>query len=268
MYAFPKSLAIVNDFGSALSKALSLSSQTSVTTGASNVKGSWVALETSTDYAAYGFYVGVWGVATSASSRRLAFDIGIGGSGSETVLLPDFLVSTDVLTGINPGGGLHYFPLYIPSGVRVSIRAQGSTAVTVKAMIMFNYGGGITPIFQRCVALGMNTSSATQAVSVTPSSGAYGGYTTIATTSQTFHALLPSIGINSVSAPSTFVSLAIGVGSSDIFRRGFVSSVTESIGSTNNILPYYAHIASGTTLQARLWASDATPSFVSLYGFN
>lgn len=262
-------------FGSAFSKTASISNQTTVTTsGSNNTKGSWVELESSTDYAVSGFYLIVDAAARSANQQRILLDVGIGGAGSEHVLVPDLLFSTGDIVDRGQGGHYVYIPMYIPAGTRVSARTQVNTSAprTARVAIIFNYSGeSLLPIFQGCDALGITTGS-TSGVQVTSGSGgSYGAYTTLLTTSREYSALgLVSVGARSSSMTNSFIGIDIAVNrGSDIFlfRRGFVARNQESIGWTNCVLPYYGKILSSDTIKARCWATSTDDFHISLSGF-
>lgn len=261
-------------FGSALSKTASISAQTTVTTSGSNhTKGSWVELESSTDYAVHGFYLIMDAASTSATAQRMLVDVGIGGAGSEVVLVPNILVSSGTATDRINGGHHLYVPMYIPSGTRVAARAQVNTAAakTLKMAIIFNYSGeSLIPTFQKCDALGITTGS-TAGVSVTPGSGAYGSYTTIATISRGYSALLVVAAIRDNNTSTNFlgVDVAFNRGSDTfLFRRAFSVSNNESVSWLSTIMPHYSPVIASDVLKARAWYSTSTRSFdVALYGF-
>lgn len=262
-------------FGSALSKTASISTQTTVTTSGSNhTKGSWVELEASTDYAVYGFYLIVDATARAANQQRILLDVGIGGAGSEQVLVPNLMFSTGDIVDRAQGGHYIYVPMHIPVGTRVSARTQvnASASKTARVAIIFNYSGeNLLPIFQGCDTLGITTGS-TSGVQVTSGSGgSYGSYTTIVTTSREYSALgLVSVGTRASSMSNSFVGVDIALNrGSDIFlfRRGFVARGQESIGWVNHMLPYYGKILSGDVIKARCWASNTQDFHISLSGF-
>lgn len=262
-------------FGSALSKTASISAQTTVTTsGSNNTKGSWVELESSTDYAVHGFYLIVDATARAANQQRILLDVGIGGAGSETVLVPNLMFSTGDIIDRAQGGHYVYIPMYIPVGTRVSTRAQVNTSAarTARVAIIFNYSGeSLLPIFQGCDALGITTGS-TSGVQVTSGSGgSYGAYTTIATLSREYLALgMVSVGARSSNMSNSFIGVDIALNrGSDIFlfRRGFVVRNQESIGWANCILPYYGKVLSGDIIKARCWYATSEDFHISLSGF-
>lgn len=261
-------------FGSALSKTANISGQTAVTTsGSNNTKGSWVELESSTDYAVHGFYIIVDNTARSANTQRILLDVGIGGAGSEQVLVPNLLFSTGVVVDRVQAGHHVYIPMRIPAGTRVSARTQvnASASRTANVAIIFNYSGeSLLPIYQNGDALGITTGS-TSGVTVNSGSGSYGSYTTIATISREYSALgALCVGCANGTLNSSFLGVDIAVNrGSDIFlfRRGFVVTTDESIGWVNDLLPYYGKFLSGDVIKARCWYSNSKDFHISLHGF-
>lgn len=88
-----------------------------------NTMGSWVQLLAASTRDAYGLQLIMRSaVAQSATNNDYLLDVGIGGSGSEQVILPY----------INAGGATvgrrYFFPIYIPAGSRIAVRSQRSVA--------------------------------------------------------------------------------------------------------------------------------------------
>lgn len=86
-------------------------------------KGSWVELTSSTS-ALTQFVVIMISMANNApSNARWSIDIGTGGSGSETVLIPDLrMIATASATLLNPNS--YQMLTYIPMGTRLSARCS------------------------------------------------------------------------------------------------------------------------------------------------
>lgn len=94
---------------------------TTITSNVSaNTKGSWTEIVSSTDFAASGMDLMI---SVIDGDRSFLFDIGIGSGGSESVVVPNIPAcgrSTREITS------LVYYPLFIPSGARISARCQDS----------------------------------------------------------------------------------------------------------------------------------------------
>jgi hypothetical protein len=102
----------------------------SVTAHASaNTIGAWVELIAATTYESGGIMVQLAGLQTTATTnQRCLVDIGIGAAGSEVVIIPTLTCGNVADFGAASATGVSYFfPLHIPSGVRIAARCQAST---------------------------------------------------------------------------------------------------------------------------------------------
>lgn len=161
---------------------------TSVTPG-SGAKGSYAtALFSALSYPAYGILLCIYGSGASAASRNYIMDVGIDPAGgtSYTVKIPDLLVGGSIAmnTAGTSGGIWYFFPLYIPAGASVSVRAQGAdtTAFRVGAQI---FTKPINPaqirkgLFVEAYGISGNTGTA-----ITPGTTSEGAWTQIGTTTK------------------------------------------------------------------------------------
>lgn len=120
-----------NSFGAIQSNATErpAAAQGTSVTPASGSKGSWTEVFSSMTYATYGLLICINNNNTNTASRNTVLDVGVGGAGSEAVLIPD-LICGNAATYTTIGSGLwYYFPVAIPAGVRLSVRSQ-STVTT------------------------------------------------------------------------------------------------------------------------------------------
>lgn len=93
-------------------------------------KGSWTQMLASTTDDTFGLLICINSSSASNASRNYAIDIGVGGSGSEQVLVPDLLGGNAATYVI--GGLWYYFPVFIPAGTRLSTRAQGTVTTALR----------------------------------------------------------------------------------------------------------------------------------------
>jgi hypothetical protein len=100
--------------------------------GSNNVKGSWVQLVASVPFTTKWFAFSMQG---ATSPRDFAVDFGIGGAGSEVVIIPDVHYTIESLSNF-----MGPFPLSIPAGARLSARCQVSAAQADALVIA--HGGG------------------------------------------------------------------------------------------------------------------------------
>lgn len=115
---------------------------TSIDPGASaNTKGAWTQL-TASSAALAGFAL-AFGTQANTTRTRCTWliDIGIGGAGSEQVLLADLLLSTDTSSDNMAPGATPFLPLSIPAGTRIAARAACSiTDATDRLFDLVLYG--------------------------------------------------------------------------------------------------------------------------------
>ena len=136
MTLFPDAMGSNQNAGGSLqtynaNNATSLATNTIDPGATTNTKGAYTQLSAgSTNFRGFFLAVGPGSLTTNTTTLPLwALDIAFGGAGSEIVVVPDLiLISTSTsasVTQILPSI-LGYFPIPIPSGVRVAARAQCS----------------------------------------------------------------------------------------------------------------------------------------------
>lgn len=232
---------------------------TSVTAGASNAKGSYAQIISSTADDANGFYV--W-IATGTSSAQFLVDIAIGGAGSEQVIVSNIPVCAR--------GNFYqvvYCPIFIPKGTRVAARAQrdlsGTSTITV-AVVLLNLGFGQHGIFSRGVAYGANTGTST-GTSIDPggSANTKGSYAQLdAAIANPIRALSVIWGAQANSArvdASWLVDIAVGAAAAETVVLGNIPMFCDDISDC--IMPlatmtFPVNIPAGVRLSARAQSSS------------
>ncbi len=110
---------------------------TSITAGANSAKGTYAVLSSSTPRDYMGFAMAFDFLTLGAPTDRTLWDIAIGASGSEKVIVGNYITAI--------GGGYYqpmvtpFYPIFIPSGTAVSARAQTNNVATVTRGIVL-YG--------------------------------------------------------------------------------------------------------------------------------
>lgn len=113
-----------------------------------NVKGAWAQIAASTTYDIAGFGIGIdsQGAQGGSTFAGVDLDIGVGSSGNEVVILPDWqFMMTGSLNGrrdINPAV-MPFIPMQIPAGSRIAARAAISLstgATTIRTFGLTLYG--------------------------------------------------------------------------------------------------------------------------------
>jgi len=103
-----------------------------------NTKGSWGELVASTASRLSGLFVVIGN--GNGTARDFRIDFGIGGSGSEQVLVPDLLYS--VASDLAPS--TYFLPVRIPVGSRVSARSQSSTGSSTCNIAVYGISQGFS----------------------------------------------------------------------------------------------------------------------------
>ena len=92
-----------------------------ITQGVSNAKGSWAQITASTSRDYIGFVVSADGQNTGGTYNYSLVDIGVGAAGSEQIIVPDWGCKNNagtIFNGVSP-----FFPIRIPTGSRIAVRA-------------------------------------------------------------------------------------------------------------------------------------------------
>jgi hypothetical protein len=93
--------------------------------GTANTKGSWTQITASTSAPMRWLIVNVSMLNATAANAAWRVDVGVGGSGSEVVVIPDLLFqATTKSDNIYPSS--YTCPIYLPAGVRLAVRAQST----------------------------------------------------------------------------------------------------------------------------------------------
>lgn len=240
--------------------------------GAAHTKGSWVTLASGLDQPGCWVTLKHDANSSSGSPRWLFGDIGIGGAGSETIV-----VSNVTLGSRGPGGVT--LPLHVPAGATVRMRTSG----LVLSALNFGldvYGGepdpGVT-LPCRAVTYGANE-SVTSGVTITPSGTANvkGSYAeVVASTAFPIHGamVLAQANASTFAAHRYAVDIAVGTAGAETIVLGDLTFTMETNGRVNmhdpGFRPLTLGIPAGVRLSARCASSTTSvlPLQVVVYGF-
>lgn len=247
---------------------------TTVTTGNANTVGGWVLMHAATAFPVSKFrvHLGATGVASAGSNRQWMFDVGVGPASSETVIVQNVAF----------GGALGYanweFPLSIPIGSRVAVRAQALTALSTTTMGMWLTGGGMgTECGHRATTYGAVPASSRGTTLTAPASAntVEGAWTllTAATTGPTRWIVVGIAAPNTTTAAAANLLVDIGIGGSGAEREvvtdiSCATSINEEI-SAPYPLTFPVTIPTGSRLVARYRGSatlSAAPPSVTVTG--
>lgn len=232
------------------------------TGGAANTKGSWVQLFASAPFNATGLMLQVQ---CSTGDRAALVDIGIGGAGSEVVILPNIYLWASTASAYS-GLLSAYLPVQIPAGTRVAVRLQSSAAsgdFYFKTQL-FDAGGLYTP--QLATAYGADTATSHGTV-LTSGSGSKGSWAQLSASVAGLRRGLICIGKPSAGA-DFWIDIGVGgAGSEVIAVPDLMAANTSTTSSVLVSIPL--SIPPATRLAARTQASSGTPTInVSVVGIN
>ena len=152
------------------------SAGTTITASATpHTKGNWTQLIANTGARSLGILIALDNTAVAATATNMLLDIGIGAAASETVLIPDLAAGFILNENASNTFAAYYFPIFIPSGVRLSARCQALIASdTVSCRIhLFQRPQGAGWVGTRVTAYGV-TSASSLGTAVTHGNNAYG----------------------------------------------------------------------------------------------
>ncbi|MCE9561874.1 MAG: hypothetical protein K8U57_07455 [Planctomycetes bacterium] len=117
------------------------STGTAVDPGTSaNTKGAWTQLSASTNYPWRGLLVSFASGSTSGATVSYLADVGIGGAGSEQVIVDNMQLAKNSSNGLGPSWW-GWFPCDIPAGTRVAARCQCTGTSSSSRQLAVNVHG-------------------------------------------------------------------------------------------------------------------------------
>ena len=245
---------------------------TSVTAHASiHTKGSWTQLIASTTYDAEWICVAFGPTNVAATQTDSLVDIGIGGSGAETVLIPNLLAGY-VGQAVSALGRHILLPIKIPKGSRISARAQSITTAKVVPVAVWVIGGARHPQFDptsRCDAIGVTSSGNSRGTSVTAgNTGTEGSWTSINSPTARSYSALGFLAQGTLTTHTNlYFHFEVGFNSTAIAEYFVMANTNEQIGGPVPVFPIFHFIPSGTQLQIRGECSGTAEAMsCALYG--
>lgn len=223
----------------------------------SHTKGPWTEIISFAQFDVYGMFLQVLASAQSATRTDMALDIGIGNSGYESIVLPDWLCGWSG-NATNPRGGI-FIPFFFNAGSRLSARIQSCTGSRMCYVNVGLLGGaGMSPpwpVFTRADGIGLNVnSSSTIGTSHTPgNNNNWSAWATIATAPRDYGAVLFTVhgNLSSTSVTGQAEQWQCGVNSLALGDFACNNDSTERFYGPLPGLPIYTMIASGSPLQVR-----------------
>lgn len=226
-----------------------------------HTKGSWVEAIASVDGVTTALLVVVMvNTNSGGSDTSTLLDIGIGGAGSEVVVV------ADVQVGAKSFQSAWLLPVSIPSGSRIALRSQSAvSSKTVQIQVLPMYGAGRfgpRPA-GRCVTYGANASTS-DGVVVTPGGSGFGSWVEVSSsTSDRISMIGVSIGPatrTAMYARPFLIEIGVGGAGSEVavaaFGGHFGSSETADVGLS--VMPVAQSIPAGSRISARIASDNST----------
>lgn len=233
---------------------------TVITPGTGGTKGAWAQVFTGAQVSTeiFGILIHINNNASSATTRNALVDIGIDPAGGTayTVRIPDLIGGHAAPTTL--GGIYYYFPLYIPAGSSVAVRAVGTVATTFNVNLTV-YGKPRRPdavmCGQKVTAFGATLASAT-GTTVTAGTTAEGAWTQLGTAT-TYPIWWWQCGMTCVDTTMSANVHAMDISTGDATNKDIV---------LENALAIFTAAEQNTMLPAVVPAFDRTSTGSLVYG--
>lgn len=220
-----------------------------------HTKGAWQEIVTATTVDAFGLVIRPTTVTSSGVDTALLLDIGIGGSGSEVVVVPN------ISLGHLSTGYPIYLPVFIPANTRIAICCQSIVVLKTVgiALRLIPASPGERQPARTMLDLNANTATSRGTTPTAPGSlNTPGAWTTlVASTPQPLRGLLVCCGGSANTAQGTanhLVDIAVGAAGSEVIIVPGVSvstTVTERLDQSHRGVFPTEIIPAGTRLSGR-----------------
>lgn len=248
--------------------------QGTVITPGTSAKGAWTEVIASTNAETVGIYINFNSGSTSAAVRRILADIGVGSAGNEIVVVPDLLAGGAGSYATN-GGKSYYFPIRIPAGSRIAVRARSNVTTAFRVYITTDQlatGPERSLVGSFAKAIGVDGASSDVAQTVASGTTNKGAWVVLGTTDAAMWDW--QVGIHSNAGTQTglvyHVDLAVGDGSNfDVLIQDAYWATSTAEQNWNGLVPSRAgrKLPAGSTLYARAQCNGTPESLqVSAYG--
>lgn len=248
-----------------------------VTPGTAGTKGAWTQVFTGAQVSTeiFGVLVLISNGATSAATRNHLVDIGIDPAGGTayTVKIPDLLGGH--AAPITVGGIYYYFPLYIPAGSSVAVRAVGTIATTFNvALTLFGKPRRPDSVMagQKVVAFGATLATAT-GTAVTAGTTADGAYVQLGTAT-TMPLWWWQAGLTCVDTTMTANAHTIDIATGDATNKDIVLqdvlsifTAAEQITTLPAVYPGFDRTSTGSLVYGRVQCSGTADTALSMMAY-
>lgn len=234
-------------------------------------KGAWTTVIAATTYDIYGFWMAAAETRVNGARSDMMLDLAIGPN-QENIIVPEWLCGwrNSPLIGV----AMHYFPIFIPRGTKISARIQALIADDTADFLFCGNAGASAmpgPMFSGCDAYGTAIASSIGTSHTPGNSGAESTAADIGgTLSKHYGAVL--LGIGGTLADTTTSNLAyhweLVVGGVTVCEWYTVTDTGERQAGPYPPTPFLTSLPSGTQLQVKAECSGtAEAQDVAFYCF-
>lgn len=251
---------------------------TVVTPGTGGTFGAWATAITAANKntETFGILIHINNGSSSATTRNHLVDIGIDPAGGTTftTVIP-YLLGGHAAPVTIGGGIFYYFPLYIPSGATIGVRAIGTVATTFNVAVNV-YGKPRRPDSVQCgqkvVSFGQTTATAT-GTTVTAGTTADGAWTQLGTAT-TFPIWWWQCGMTCVDTTMSANIHTMDISTGDATNKDIVLqdalsvfTAAEQISSYPAAIPAFDRTATGSLVYGRVQCSGTADSALSMMAY-
>lgn len=222
-----------------------------------NTKGSWVELISAANVTGpvIGFTAQIANNLGAGAARRCLHDIGIGGAGSEVVIVSNLGTTGPNNPATQPAARELFFPIRIPQGTRIACRSQSNNASqTSNVVITLFYGNWLDyQTYSGAEVIGADTSTTSMLAHTAGNSSAYSSWTNIGspTTRPYYGGALYVMNDTLTTLTALNYVAQFGYNSNPEGETWFAATTNESQGSFLNSTFTPGKIPTGTQLQIR-----------------
>lgn len=250
---------------------------TSVTAGGTaHVKNTtYTTLIASTAQDAYAIEIKFSDVSTAVTDTSMLVDIAIGAAASETVIIPNLNAGyAGGQQALNEGGQFYWFPLYIPSGSRISATAQAAIISDTVLVTVRLWGQPSSPVWAGSEVIDYGTVGASSKGTdvAAGTSGAEGTFTQIvASTTRSHYYIAAGMGCaadTTVQTNGGLIDVGVGAATEDPILEDYPFRASTNEDITHRPIGTFVQVPSASRLTARISAQSATAQSydVILYG--
>jgi len=229
---------------------------TFTTSGSANTKSSYAQIIASTAVDISWLILSVRQSSSSSSFHAMAFDIAIGGSGSEVDVIKNVVFSWPAG---DPGNGTIALPIQIPAGTRVSYRVQDSSPGSTFVLALYGFTGNFGHISSyESIGFDAANTRGTE-TNLSGTANVAGSWVQLsASTGKDYAGLFVVVDTQDINTSARFlIEIGIGGSGSEVAILSFLASINNGMSASwFGFVPIV--IKAGTRIAVRATAHDTT----------